>query len=181
MARTEVRIAGFGGQGVVLTGVLLGTAATLHEDRHAVQTQTYGAAARGGAARSDVIISDEFILYPQVMQPDILAAMSTPALAKYRDSLSPGGTLIIDSDLVELPGDTGDVGDVSLHTVRATHIATEEFGKGIVANMVMLGAIVAVSGVVSVDAVRAAIMAGVPAGTEELNLKAFERGIEAVG
>ena len=177
MARNEVRIAGFGGQGVVLAGVLLGTAATLHEDRHAVQTQTYGAAARGGAARSDVIISDDPILYPQVMRPDILAVMSTPAFAKYRDALSPGGILIIDSDLVELPDNTDDTGDVRLHTVRATHIATEEIGKGIVANMVMLGAIVAVSGVVDIKAVRAAIRAGVPAGTEELNLSAFERGI----
>ena len=178
MARTEVRIAGFGGQGVVLAGVLLGTAATLYEDRHAVQTQTYGAAARGGAARSDVIISDEPIRYPRVVRPDILAVMSTPAFAKYHDTLTPGGLLITDSDLVELPGDTG---DIRLHTIRATHIAVEEFGKGIVANMVMLGALVAVSGVADVEAVKKAIREGVPTGTEELNLAAFERGVEVVG
>ncbi len=173
MARVEIRFAGYGGQGVVLAGVLLGTAAVLHENRHAVQTQSYGAAARGGAARSDVIVSDEPILYPRVVRPDILAVMSGPALDKYLAGIAPGALLVLDSDLVTPPEGTGH----HIHAIRATHIAASELGKSIVANMVMLGAVVAASGVVSADAVRAAIREGVPKGTENLNIAAFERGV----
>ena len=106
MPRTEIRIAGFGGQGVVLSGVLLGNAAVLHDGRHAVQTQTYGAAARGGAARSDVIISEKHIVYPRVMQPDIMIAFTLEALNKYRNDLKKDALLIIDRDLVTPPEGT---------------------------------------------------------------------------
>src|SRR3974390_204435 len=101
MKRTEVRIAGFGGQGVVLAGVLLGTASAVTDGRRAVQTQSYGAAARGGGARSEGVISDEPIVYPRVTHPDILVAMSEEAMQKYGPDMRPGAFLFIDSDLVK--------------------------------------------------------------------------------
>ncbi|MBN1291195.1 MAG: 2-oxoacid:acceptor oxidoreductase family protein [Candidatus Latescibacteria bacterium] len=174
MPRTEIRIAGFGGQGVVLAGVLLGTAAILRDDKHAIQTQSYGAAARGGAARSDVIISDEKIMYPQVTAPDIMAAFTTEALNKYKDELKKGATLIIDEDLVTPPEDSS----FKIYRVPATSIASNELGKGIVANMVMLGFLSALTGIVSLEALEETIRANVPKGTEELNLTAFRKGVE---
>ena len=174
MPRIEIRIAGFGGQGVVLSGVLLGNAAVLHDGKHAVQTQTYGSAARGGAARSDVIISETHIIYPQVTKPDIMIAFTLEALNKYRNDLKKDALLIIDKDLVAPPEGTS----FRIYSVSATKIAMEEFGRGIVANMIMLGFLVALTGVVSTGAMEKAIHAHVPRGTEELNLRAFARGIE---
>jgi len=174
VARTEIRIAGFGGQGVVLSGVLLGTAAVLHDGKHAVQTQSYGAAARGGAARSDVIIDDSPIIFPGVTRPDIMTAFTREALNKYRGDLKDDAVLIIDSDLVPPPDDTS----FRIYSVPATALAVRELGRGIVANMIMLGFLVALTGVVSIEAAESAIRAGVPKGTEELNLAAFARGIE---
>ncbi|MCE5250417.1 2-oxoacid:acceptor oxidoreductase family protein [bacterium] len=174
MARTEIRFAGFGGQGVILAGVLLGTAAVLHDGRHAIQSQSYGAAARGGATRSDVIISDETILYPQVTAPDIMVAFTTEALEKYRDELKPGATLILDEDLVIPPENGG----FNVYRVPATSIATKELGKVIVANMVMLGFFAGLTGTVSTDALEKVIRVHVPKGSEELNIAAFRKGVE---
>ncbi|MFC1606618.1 2-oxoacid:acceptor oxidoreductase family protein [Candidatus Latescibacterota bacterium] len=173
MARTEVRIAGFGGQGVILAGVLLGTAAVLKDGKHALQTQTYGAAARGGAARSDVIVSDDEIVYPQVTAPDIMVVFTTEALNKYKDDLRPDATLIIDGELVTPPTDTS----FDIHIVPATKIAIEELGRGIVANMIMLGYLSALTGVVSTRSLEETIRLNVPKGSEELNLSAFGKGV----
>jgi len=173
MARIEVRIAGFGGQGVVLAGVLLGTAAALYDGKHAVQTQTYGAAARGGAARSDVIVDDAPIVYPQVIRPGIMAVFTTVALKKYRGDLRPEALLIIDENLVTAPEGT----DFRVFAVPATDLAQRELGRGIVANMVMLGFLAGVTGIVSTEALKSAIRHGVPLGTETLNLDAFECGL----
>jgi len=172
--RTEIRIAGFGGQGVVLAGVLLGTAAAVADGRRAVQTQSYGAAARGGGARSEVVISDEPIIYPRVTRPDIMVAMSEEAMKKYGLDVRPGGLLIIDSDLVK------DVNrdDVRLVGVPASNLATQELGRTIVANIVMLGVLVAKTGVVSPAGMEAAIRDNVPPKTIDLNLKAFRKGLE---
>lgn len=177
MPRTEIRIAGFGGQGVVLSGVLLGNAAVLYDGKHAVQTQTYGAAARGGAARSDVIIDENPIVYPQVTQPDIMTAFTLEALKKYSGDLKENAVLIIDKDLVAPPEGTS----FSIYRIPATSIAVKELGRGIVANMIMLGFLVALTDVVSLDAAREAIRGGVPKGTEELNLRAFEHGVDLAG
>ena len=174
MGNTEVRIAGFGGQGVILAGVLLGTAAVLCDGRHALQTQTYGAAARGGAARSDVIISDEEIVYPQVTSSDIMVAFTTEALNKYRNELKPDATLIIDEDLVTPPENTS----FKIYPVPATRVAKEELGRGIVANMIMLGFLAELTGVVSTKALEETIRQNVPKGTEELNIAAFRKGTE---
>jgi len=173
--KKEIRIAGFGGQGVVLSGVILGRAAVLYDRKKAVQTQSYGAEARGGAARSEVIISDESIDYPKVINPDILVAMSQRALDRYVKDLKSKGILIVDSDLVEnLPEDK----DFSLYRISASQIASTEFGRTIVANMIMLGFLVSLTGVVSLEALKKSVKESVPKGTEDINLRALEKGEE---
>lgn len=174
MPRTEIRIAGFGGQGVVLAGVLFGKTAVLCERKHAIQTQSYGASARGGAARSDVIISEDDIVYPQVTAPDVMVAFTTEALNKYHNELKQDAVLIIDEDLVTPPEGTS----FRIYRVPATSIAMNEFGRRIVANMIMLGFLTALTDVVSIQALEETIRTGVPKGTEELNLAAFRKGVE---
>ncbi len=174
MERTEVRIAGFGGQGVVLAGVLLGQAA-LNDGRYAVQNQSYGAEARGGAARSEVIVSDEPVIYPEVTSPQVLAALSQAALDRYLPDLQPGGTLIVDADLVsELPDEI----QAGVYRARFSEVAGREIGRPIVANMVMLGFLAEKTGLVSREGVQSGVRSGVPKGTEELNLRALQRGME---
>ena len=171
--KEEIRIAGFGGQGVVLSGVILGRAAVLYDGKKAIQTQSYGAEARGGAARSEVIISDERIDYPRVINPDILVAMSQQALDKYTRDLKPSGILLVDSGLVK---DLPENYNFSLYQLPASQIASEEFNRIIVANMIMLGFLVGLTGVVSPGALKKSVRESVPGGTEEINLKALERG-----
>ncbi len=177
MPRTEIRFAGFGGQGVVLAGLILGEAAVIHDGMHAIQTQTYGAAARGGAARSDVILSDARIVYPQVTAPDIMVVFTLEALNKYRAEMKEGGLVIYDGSLFSPPEGL----PYRFHSCPATKTAMDELGKGIVANMVMLGFLTAFARPVSVEAVESAIRENVPKGTEELNLKAFRKGMELAG
>ncbi len=174
---TEVRIAGFGGQGVVLAGVLLGTAA-LADGLFAVQSQSYGAEARGGAARSEVILSRVPILYPEVTSPCLMAAMSQAALDRYVADLRPDGVLVVDAELV-----TRVPPHLEARTRRAafTHVAGQELGKPVVANMVMLGFLATVTQVVSWSSLEGAVAAGVPRGTECLNLKAVARGRQLAG
>ena len=171
--KTEVRIAGFGGQGVVLAGVILGRAAVLYDKKKAVQTQSYGAEARGGGARSEVIIADDSIDYPKVRHPDVLVAMSEQALDKYLKDLKPGGVLLIDSELVKnLPPER----EFTIYRFPFSRIANDEFGRTIVANVIMLGTLTDLTKLVSFEAMKSSIRTSVPKGTEELNLKAFERG-----
>ena len=174
MSRVEVRIAGFGGQGVVLSGILLGNASVLYDNKCAVQTQTYGAAARGGAARSDVIIDENTIVYPQVTAPDIMIAFTQEAMKKYQGDLRENAILIIDEDLVIPPEGTA----LRIFCVPATRTAVNDLGRGIVANMIMLGFLVALTGIVSLEALKESIRTNVPKGTEKLNLAAFSRGVE---
>jgi len=174
MSKTEIRVAGFGGQGVVLAGVLLGAAAVIYDDKHAVQSQSYGAASRGGGARSEVIISDEPIMYPSVTKPDIMVAMSAEAIAKYVDDMKSGAILVVDEDLVK----DAKRDDCRLYKVPASRIAVNELGRGMVANIVMAGFLVGLTKIVSERAMEEAIRTNVPKGTEEINLKAFTRGLE---
>ena len=174
MSKAEIRVAGFGGQGVVLAGVLLGTAAVLHDNKHAVQSQSYGAAARGGGARSEVIISDEPIKYPSVTKPDIMVAMSSEAIEKYVDDMKPGAILVVDEDLVK---DTKR-DDCKIYRVPSSRVAVNELGRGLVANIVMVGFLVGLTNIVSEQAMEETIRASVPKGTEDINLRAFRRGLE---
>lgn len=175
MSRREVRFAGFGGQGVVLSGVVLGSAASVFGGKHASQTQSYGPEARGGACQSEVVISDERVDYPMAEDLQTLVAMSQEALDRYVGDLKAGGTLIIDADLVRrLPTD----GAYQLHQIPATTVADKELGRRIVANMVMLGAVVAITEAVTMAELEQAVATMVPPGTEELNLNAIRRGFQ---
>lgn len=175
MGRTEVRIAGFGGQGVILAGIVLGHTAAIYESKKAVQTQSYGAETRGGAARSEVVISNEKIDYPKVISADITITMSQESLEKYGTELKPGSALFVDADLVSnVPAATGG----TIYRVPATRIAAEEFKKTLVANMVMLGAVSAVTGVVGLQSLEKSVMELAPRGSVDLNLRAMDRGFE---
>jgi len=170
--RQEIRLAGFGGQGIVLAGYILGKAAALYDGKEAILTQSYGPEARGGACAAELIISDEPIDYPQLSQPDFVVCMSQEAFTRYGVAIAEGAQLITDSDLVESSSRKG-----WLRSIPATRLA-EELGSRIVANMVMLGFFCAVTGVVSRPALEEAIRTSVPARTIDLNLQAFGRGFE---
>jgi 2-oxoglutarate ferredoxin oxidoreductase subunit gamma len=172
--RHEVRFSGFGGQGIILAAVILGRAAALYDGKHAVQTQVYGPEARGGASMSAVIIDDEPILYPEVTVPDIYVIMSQEGFERYGAKAPKEAVMLIDSDMVEgRPACT-------FREVPATSEARNTLGKVIVANIVMLGAVVAATGVVSDAAIEKAVLDSVPKGTEKLNLAALKRGMELV-
>ncbi len=173
--RYEVRLSGSGGQGLILAGIILAEAASIHEGKEAVQTQSYGPESRGGASKSEVVISDAEIDYPKVTSPDLLLAMTQEACNRYIDDLKSTGIAIFDSVFVENPPKMPNVISLPL-----TSLAKETTGKTIVANIVALGAITAVSKVVSKEAIEKAVLARVPKGTEEINLKALHAGFEAV-
>jgi len=174
MSRAEILIGGVGGQGVVLSGILLGTAATLFENRKAVQTQSYSSELRGGSARAEVIISDGPVSDPQVRRPDILIALAEEALPKYVDKIKPKGLLVIDSDLVK----GAKPGDYEILSVPASSLAEKEMGNIVVANLIILGALMKKTRLLSVEAMEKAIEVSVPKKAKELNLKAFRRGLE---
>jgi 2-oxoglutarate ferredoxin oxidoreductase subunit gamma len=170
--RVEVQLAGFGGQGIILAGHILGKAAALHDGKNAILTQSYGPEARGGACAAELVISDEPIDYPLVTQPSIVVCMSQEAFSKYGAAAAQGAQLIVDTDLVESATRKG-----WLRHVPATRLATE-MGSRIVANMVMLGFFGAVTDVVRREALEEAIRSTVKASTVDLNLGAFNRGFE---
>jgi 2-oxoglutarate ferredoxin oxidoreductase subunit gamma len=174
MSRTEIRLTGFGGQGIILSGYIIGKAAAIHDKKEATFTQSYGPESRGGACSAQVIISDEPVHYPHLIDPSILVVMSQEAYNKYAPTLREGVLLIVDENLVETDDHAA---AIRLLSVPATRLA-EELGRKIVANIVMLGFFAAVTDVVSVEAMREAILSSVPKGTEELNLKAFQKGYE---
>jgi len=172
--RIEIRFAGFGGQGIIKSGIIVASAAAVHSEKNAVQTQSYGPESRGGACKSEVVISEESIDFPKVVDPDILVLMSQHAYNEYADSVKAGGIVILDPDMI--PHEK-ELENVKVYRVPATRIA-EELGKKIVANIVMLGAFTAITEVLSGEAVKKSIIENIPKGTEELNLKAFEKGYE---
>jgi 2-oxoglutarate ferredoxin oxidoreductase subunit gamma len=172
--RVEIRFAGFGGQGIIKSGIMVAMAACIYGGKHAVQTQSYGPESRGGACRSEVVIADDEIDFPKVTEPDILVVMSQHAYNEYAETVKKGGTIILDPDMIpnerELEG-------VKVFRVPATRMA-EELGRRIVANVVMLGAFTAITNIVDKEAIKESVKANVPEGTEVLNLKAFEMGYE---
>ena len=169
--KVTIKIAGFGGQGVVLASIILGRAAIL-DGKYSTQTASYGSESRGGECRSEVVISANAIDYPLVDKVETLVAMSQPALAKYADDLLPGGTLLVDPDMItKLPSRN----DLTVISVPATQ-AAEKLGNRIVANIVMLGALQGRTNVVSEKALLEAIKEYVPQRTIELNTKAAQEG-----
>ena len=176
MAQTDLTIAGVGGQGSILAGVILGSAAVTFDGKYATQTQAYSSELRGGFAAAWVIISDEPIEFPRVTQPDILVAQAQDSINRFGDVLSPDGILIVDSDMVhEIPQKVK-----QLYKVPATTLARNEIKIAVAANMIMLGALFKVTGVVSRKALEQAIAAAVPKGKEQVNLEAFNLGARAV-
>jgi 2-oxoglutarate ferredoxin oxidoreductase subunit gamma len=174
MARTEIKIGGFGGQGIIMTGYVIGKAASIFDNRHATMTQAFGPEARGSACSSQIIISDEPIRYPYVKVPKVMVLMSQEAYTKFSPQMDPDGMMLIEKELVD-PVDLPK--SVTLYTVPATRIA-EELGKKVVLNMVMAGFFTSITGLVSKKAMRKAVETSVPKGSDELNLKAFEKGYE---
>lgn len=172
--RVEIRIGGFGGQGIIRTGLILATAACVYSDKNAIQTASYGPESRGGRCKSEVIISDEDIDFPKVEYPDILVVMSQAAYMEYVNDLKETGVLLVDPDLV--PNQRKDL-KATVYEVSATRIA-EELGKRIVANVVMIGAFAAITNLLDVDHVKESIKRNVPKAFVELNLTAFEKGYE---
>lgn len=174
MRLTEIRVAGFGGQGVILCATVIGKAVSIFENAYATMTQSFGPEARGGSSSAQVILSDSPIHYPYVTRPDILVVMSQEAYARFTPELKPGGVLLMERDLVrvsDLPA------GVRCYGVPATRLA-EELGRKMVLNIVMVGFFGAVIGMPNPDALRKAVADSVPAGMQKLNLDAFEKGFE---
>jgi 2-oxoglutarate ferredoxin oxidoreductase subunit gamma len=178
--RKDIRIAGFGGQGIIMAGIVIGKAAALHDNLNAVQTQSYGPEARGGASKTEVVISDEQIDYPKVQEPDIFVALSQEGLTAYIDDLKDNGILIIDPDMVNEEDIQSFVDEHNIKVYKApvTRTAIEKIGLKIVANIVMIGAITRMTKVISEEAARQAVAESVPPGTEKKNLQAFEAGAQ---
>ncbi|MGQ9916597.1 MAG: 2-oxoacid:acceptor oxidoreductase family protein [Bryobacteraceae bacterium] len=169
----ELRIAGFGGQGVILATHILGRAAAVHENRFATMTQSYGPEARGGAASAALIVSDEPVLFPYVTHPDILVVMSQEAYSRFTPEVKPSGFLLVEEDLVCLDRKAQ---GLKIYGIPATRFA-EELGKKMVLNVIMTGFLCAVTGAVGADAARKAVEESVPARFRELNLQAFDKGL----
>lgn len=174
MPITEIRIAGFGGQGVIMSAVVIGKAGCIYQQGYSTMTQNFGPEARGGACSAQLILSDSPILYPYVARPDILVAMSQEAYALFSPQLKDEGILVIEEDMVRI--DALPAG-VRVYSIPATRNA-EELGKKMVLNIVMVGFFGAIAQVLDPDALRSAVAASVPEAYRELNLKAFNRGFE---
>ncbi len=174
MSRYEIRFSGSGGQGLILAGVIFAEAAAIYEGINAVQSQSYGPEARGGASKSEVIISDEAINYPKATSIDLLLSLTQESCMKYSGDLKDDGILLVDEDFVkEVP--EGGFRIVKLPIIRS---AQEKVGKAFVANIVAIGAITALVEKVSIESVEKAVLSRVPRGTEELNKTALSIGYE---
>ncbi len=174
MPVSEIRIAGFGGQGVILSAIIIGKAGCIYQPGYSTMTQNFGPEARGGACSAQLILSDTPVLYPYVPRPDILVVMSQEAYALFAPQIKDEGILIIEEDLVRI----GDLpAGVRVYSIPATRIA-EELGKKMVLNIVMVGFFGAITQVLDPAALRNAVGDSVPPAYRELNLKAFDRGFE---
>ena len=173
MDRTEVRVTGYGGQGVVLISTVIGRAWAVHAGKHAAMIQSFGPEARGSSCSATLAMSEREVLYPYVRHPEVLVAMSSEGYELYRQELKADGLLIYESNLVHPSPSPGQ----RAYGIPSTRIA-ESLGKVLVQNVVMLGFFSAITRLVPLDAMREALRLSVPGGTEELNLKAFEKGRE---
>ena len=176
MARTELTIAGVGGQGSILAGVILGSAAVNYDAKYAVQTQAYSSELRGGYAATWVVVSNEPVVFPRVIHPDILVAQAQDSINRFCHTIKADGVLIMDSDMIPTP--PADIRRV--FKVPATSLARNRLKAPVTTNMVMLGALCKATGVVSRRALEKAIVEAVPKGKEGLNLDAFGMGFDSV-
>lgn len=172
--KTEIRIAGFGGQGIILAGYIIGKAAAIYDNKHSTLIQSFGPEARGSACSAQVLISPDPILYPYLIVPNISVILSRDAYDKFSKELTGGGTMLVEQDLVQ-PGKSPK--NVKLYSIPATRLA-EDMGRRIIMNIITVGFFSAITEVTSYEATKKAVETSVPPGTEELNLKAFETGYE---
>ncbi len=170
--RYEVRLSGSGGQGLILIGIILAEAVGIYDGKNVVQTQSYGPEARGGASKSEVIISDETIYYPKATRLDLLLCMNQKSCDEYYLDLKKEGILIVDSSLVH------QVPTNKAYQIPFTRLAKETLGKGFVANIIAIGAIAKISGIVKESSLTEAVLKRVPSWSAELNKKALNIGME---
>ncbi|WP_297487889.1 2-oxoacid:ferredoxin oxidoreductase subunit gamma [Thermococcus sp.] len=175
--RKEVLFSGFGGQGVILASVILGRAAAVYENLYAVQTQSYGPESRGGASRAEVVISDEPIDYPKAITPDYAVFFSQEAYTKFLHTVKEGATVIVEKDLVP-HRDTEFEERLKVIALPLTEIAEETTGLSLTMNILTLGILVGVTGIVGRESIEKAVRDAVPHGTEEINLRALRKGFE---
>jgi 2-oxoglutarate ferredoxin oxidoreductase subunit gamma len=174
LAMTEIRFSGFGGQGIIRCGLIAGKALSLFDNKQATMTQSFGPEARGSACSSQLVVSDDRVLYPYISSPEILVSMSQEAYDKYEPELLEDGVLLIDKDLVKAKPPRG---KIKSYSVPSTRFA-EELGNRIIANLVMLGFFTAITRIVSPEAMKKALPGLVPGRFLELNKKAFDKGYE---
>jgi len=174
LAMTEIRFSGFGGQGIIRCGLIAGKALSLFDNKQATMTQSFGPEARGSACSSQLVVSDDRVLYPYISAPEILVSMSQEAYDKYEPELLEDGVLLIDKDLVKAKPPRG---KIKSYSVPSTRFA-EELGNRIIANLVMLGFFTAITRIVSPEAMKKALPGLVPGRFLELNKKAFDKGYE---
>lgn len=170
----EIRFSGFGGQGIVRCGLITGKALALFDNKYATMTQSFGPEARGSACSSQLVVSDERVLYPYIDTPQLLVSMSQEAYEKYEPELREDGTLLIDRDLVKTKTPRGKIKTFAIPSTRFA----EDLGNRIFANLVMLGFFTAVTKVVSPDAMKQALPGLVPDRFLELNIRAFDKGYD---
>lgn len=175
MKVTEIKIGGFGGQGVILSGIIIGKAASIYDNKNATLVQAFGPEARGSACSAQVLVSDDNIMYPYVTSPDVLVTMSQEAYTKFEPELKEDGLLLIEQDLVKPK--TPPRGKIKMFGIPATRFA-EELGRKLVLNIVMTGFFAAAIDLIDIEAVRKAVADSVPKGTEDLNLRALNKGYE---
>ena len=172
--RYELRFSGSGGQGMILAGIIMAEAASIYDDKIAVQSQSYGPESRGGASRAEVVISDQPIDYPKATAIDCMLALTQEACTKYHGDIKESGMLLVDSDEVKnLPA-----GKFKTYAFPITETVRKELGKTIVANIMSLGMMTELTGIVKREAMEAAVLARVPAAFKDLNKKALELGFE---
>lgn len=175
--RKEILIGGFGGQGVILASVIIGRAAAVYEGLYAVQTQAYGPESRGGASRAEVVISDEPIDYPKTLHPDYLVLLSQEAYDKYLPLAGDGTTVVVEEELV--PHRNGELEKgKKVYALKLTEIAEETTGLSLTMNILTVGFLVGLTGILSMESAEKAVLDAVPKGTEELNLRALRKGFE---
>lgn len=174
--RYEIRFSGAGGQGLITAGIILAEAASIIENQYAAQSQSYGPEARGGASKAEVIISDSPIDYPKATVVDACLAMTQVAADKYANGIKSGGLLLIDEDFVKNVPE----GDFRVLKMPIIRTAKEEIGREIVANVVALGAMIALTDVVSRESGEKAVLAKVPEAFLDLNKKAYNLGFEKI-
>ena len=170
----DIRFAGYGGQGIIKSGIIAGKAASIYDNKFATMSQSFGPEARGGACSSQLVVSESKVLYPYVTKSDVLVAMSQEGYNKFESELSEEGILLIDEDLVKNKPPRG---KIKIYSIPTTRFA-EQLGRKIVSNVVMLGFFTAVTNIVSYEAMKKALPGSVPEKALDLNIKAFEKGYE---